>query len=122
MKKFIVIAITLLFLTGCGLLGFGGGHIDAVPSQEGDHPIVGVWEWTASRTYIYIFNADGNGSRGTAPAVQNFTWAIDEAGHLSMSMGRTTEHWYMEISDDVLTINSRQIANMRYSYNRRAGS
>ena len=117
--KLFAISILLLAFVGCG---FGGSHIEAVPSVEGDHPLVGVWEWTATSTYVYIFNADNSGSRGTAPTIQRFTWSVCEAGHLSMTFNRLTEHWYKEIEDDLLTINSRQVANMRYSYRRRAGS
>jgi len=124
LKKFkhFAVVVSFIFLVGCGFLGFGGGHIDAVPSVATDHPLVGTWEWTVTNTYIYIFNADGNGSRGTAPMVQQFTWYVCESDHLQMTLGNTTEHWYKEIEDDLLTISSRQVANMQHSYRRRAGS
>ena len=124
MKIFKLLTITIIALTftGCGALGFGGGHIDATQSVEGDHPLVGIWEWDDMDTYLYIFNADGNGSRGFAPLIQQFTWEVCEAGHLSMTLGNNTEHWYMTIEGNVLTITSRQVANMQYSYIRRAGS
>ena len=123
MKYFKLMAVVLLVLTfaGCGALGFTSSHIEAVPSEEGDHPLVGIWEWTEMDTYLYIFNADGNGSRAYSPFIQHFTWEICEAGHLSMTFGNTTEHWYKQIADGVLTITSRQIAK-QHSYNRREGS
>ena len=120
--KVLTIFLVALSFAGCGRLGFGSEHIEAIPSEDGDHPLVGVWEWTDLDTYLYIFNADGNGSRAFAPLIQQFSWAICEAGHLSMTMGDTTEHWYMQIVDNVLTITSRQVADMQYSYIRRAGS
>ena len=108
---------------GCGALGIGGSHVTAVPSQPGDHPLVGTWVWTTTDTYLYIFNADGSGSRGGAPVIQQFTWQVnDTAGHLDLTIGNNTELWYKSIENDVLTINSRQISAMRYSYVRRAGS
>ena len=114
--------LLLVIFVGCGALGIGGSHVTAVPSEPGDHPLVGVWEWTTD-TYLYIFNADGSGSRGAPPLIQQFTWQVDDAaGHLNLTIGNTTELWYKAIENNVLTINSRQISAMRYSYNRRAGS
>jgi len=120
--KLLIILLIALTFAGCGALGFSDEHIEAIPSEEGDHPLVGVWEWTDLDTYLYIFNADGNGSRSFSPLIQHFSWAVCEAGHLGMTFGNTTEHWYMQIENDVLTITSRQVANMQYSYNRRIGS
>ena len=117
--KHLSIILLIIIFTSCG---FGSNHVTAVPSEAGDHPLVGVWEWTSTDTYLYIFNADGSGSRGTAPAIQQFTWSVCDADHLSMTFNRLTEHWYQEIENDVLTITSRQVATMQYSYNRRAGS
>ena len=117
--KLLAIALVTLIFVGCG---FSSSHVTAVPSEEGDHPLVGIWEWTSTDIYLYIFNADGSGSRGTAPVVQQFTWQVCDAGHLSMTLGRTTEHWYKQIENNMLTIRSRQIASMQYSYNRRADS
>jgi len=126
LKKFkhFAVLISLVFLVGCGILGFSRSHVEAVPSVEGDHPLVGVWEWTTMNTYIYIFNADGSGSRGTVPTVQQFIWYECEDGHLHMTLGdgNAIEDWYKEIEDDLLTINNRHIPIMRYSYRRRAGS
>ena len=99
-------------------MGFGSEHIDPIEPVSGDHEIVGVWEWTTADTYIYIFNADGNGSRASAPTIQQFTWEIED-NRLNMTLGRVVEEWYWEINDNTLTITSRQLRNMRYSYNRR---
>jgi len=117
--KLLIILVASLTFAGCG---FGREHIEAIASVEGDHPIVGTWEWTESELYIYIFNADGEGSRGMSPMIQQFSWAICDAGHLSMTFGNNTEHWYMQIVNNVLTITSRQVANMQHSYTRVAGS
>ena len=117
--KFFAISLLLIAFVGCV---FEESHVEAVPSAEGDHPLVGVWEWTTTSTYIFIFNADYSGSRGTAPAIQQFTWYVCDFGHLSMTFNRLTENWYKEIEDDLLTISSRQVANMQYSYRRVAGS
>jgi len=117
--KLLIILVIALTFAGCG---FGSEHIEAVTSVEGDHPLVGTWEWTEGELYLYIFNADGEGSRGFAPMIQQFSWAICEAGHLGMTLGNTTEHWYMHIENDVLTITSRQVANMQHTYIRIAGS
>jgi len=100
------------------MLGFGGEHVDHVAPVSGDHEIVGIWEWDTTDTYIYIFNADGSGSRGVSPTIQRFTWEIEDDG-LTMAVGRTEEEWSWVINDNTLTITSRQVRNMQYSYNRR---
>ena len=116
--RFVLAIVLLVILNGCGALGFGSEHIDHVAPVSGDHDIVGIWEWDSNETYIYIFNADGNGSRGFPNSVQRFTWEIENDG-LNMNIGRTDEQWSWEISDNILTITSRQVRNMQYSYKRR---
>jgi len=108
----------IVLLNGCGLLGLGGEHVDHVEAVSGDHDIVGIWQWDSDGSYIYIFNADGNGSRGFPNTIQRFTWEIEDDG-LNMRVGRANEEWSWVISDDTLTITSRQVRNMQYSYIRR---
>ena len=116
--RFALAIMLVIMLSGCGILGFGGEHIDHVAPVSGDHEIVGIWEWDGADTYIYIFNADGNGSRGGTPAIQRFTWEIDGDG-LNMTLGRVDEEWSWEINNNILTITSRQLRNTQYSYIRR---
>ena len=115
MRKVLVLLFAMaaiLVLVGCT-----SSHITHVPAVDGDHQLVGVWEWDDDTNYIYIFNADGSGSRAFAPFIQTFNWAISDHGYLTMRMNAlVTELWDYDIVDDVLTIRSRQVSGMQYSY------
>ena len=117
--RLLFVVVSVIVLSACSALGFDReGHIESVESIAGDHEIVGVWEWDNRSTYIYIFNSDGYGSRGSSPTIQRFSWEIID-NRLNMTVGRVEELWYWEIENDTLTITSRQARNMQYSYNRR---
>jgi hypothetical protein len=92
------------------------------PLEEGEHAeeLVGTWEWDVDSSYTYTFNADGTGSRGFTFMSEDFEWMTMGDDHLVIEMGLVgVESWTFTISDGVLTIDSRQIAGMTYSYIRR---
>ncbi|MCL2387980.1 MAG: hypothetical protein FWC89_10605 [Defluviitaleaceae bacterium] len=114
MRKILVslLALAAIFV----LVGCTSSHVEHVPAVDGDHPLVGSWMWEETTNFIYIFNADGSGSRGFSPIIQTYSWEISEGGYLSMRMNsRTTELWDYEIVDDVLTLRSRQIRSAPYT-------
>lgn len=126
LKILVMLAVALTF-TGCERLGFHREHIEPVASVEGDHPLVGIWEWTESETWLYIFNADGNGSSGFSPLIEHFTWEICNDGHLTLAfcLGNNVvayEHWYMQFENNILLLTDRDDNSRRHSYIRRAGS
>jgi len=119
MKKNLAIVLLIVLAIGVlsGCFGFGGDHVDLGPVSPYDYPLVGMWTWDAGDNYLYIFRADGRGSRGTAPSlVQRFEWEVYGDNNLSMEFSHMTELWTYSIDRDVLTIASRQVRGMTYSY------
>ena len=85
--------------------------------EETSHPLVGTWVWDGYDGYIYTFYNDGSGSRGFVPLLYDFEWNVVNGDHLLLTFMETTlESWSYAIADDVLTINSRQVPDMEYSY------
>ena len=62
---------------------------------------------TSSPEYLFVFHADGRGTRGTFPAVQSFTWSISEGGYLLIDNGNFIEEWDYTIYANVLTTYTR---------------
>ncbi|MCL2446928.1 MAG: hypothetical protein FWD06_09215 [Oscillospiraceae bacterium] len=92
-----------------------------------NHALVGTWAWNDNVDYIYMFNTDGTGVRGGAGmSLQRFWWSIPGNGRVYMSIdhadvppgGLPFEQWDYHITDNVLTLTSRQVANTSYSYTR----
>lgn len=128
MKRFKLLALLLLSLSlvGCAALGFTDEHIEAVPSVEGDHPLVGIWEWTESENWLYVFNADGNGSSGIGRLIQHFTWEVRDDGVLVFAFrtGNTVyyEYWEMQLEGSILLITNIDDNSRRHTYIRVEGS
>jgi len=128
MKRFKLLALLLLSLSfvGCAALGFSDEHIEAVPSVEGDHPLVGIWEWTESENWLYVFNADGNGSSGIGRLIQHFTWEVRDDGVLVFAFrtGNTVyyEYWEMQLEGNILLITNTDDNSRRHTYIRVEGS
>ena len=113
---FWVITVVLLLIVGLfALIGIGFRHIEHIPAQPGDHALVGIWEWEDSTTYLYVFNADGTGSRGFAPLIQRFEWEIDAGGHLILELRGYAEIITYSISGNRLTLNHRGGNTYRYT-------
>jgi len=128
LKWFKLLAIVLLSLglVGCAALGFVDEHVEAVASVEGDHPLVGTWEWVESESWLYVFNADGSGSSGTGRMIQHFTWEVCDEGHLILAFrsGNTVTYvyWYMQLESNILLLTNRDDISIRHAYIRVAGS
>ena len=79
--------------------------------------LLGTWAWLDDVTYLYVFNEDGTGTRGIGAAVEHFTWtANDAAGHIDMVLSAMTEEWSFIIVNSMLTLTSRQVGGVSYSY------
>lgn len=77
--------------------------------------LLGTWDWDWDDSYSYVFLPDGTGTRGFPNALEDITWFTD-GDHLVIS---NLESWTFNIVDDVLTITSRQVPGLAYSYIRR---
>ena len=80
--------------------------------------LVGVWNWEEDSSWSYEFYDDGTGSRPGFPfGRDSFEWATTVDGGLIMNIeGGMVEMWSYVIRDGVLTITSRQIVGMEFSY------
>ena len=76
--------------------------------------LVGTWDWDESALFTYVFNADGTGTRGIPGNIESFEWRT-----IGDNLMIDFESWTFTIEDGVLTIDSRQIAGMTFSYIRR---
>ena len=91
------------------------------PIEQPGHELVGTWNWT-NGTYEYIFSEDGTGSRGSGFFGQSFNWFTPDYNYLRLEfrgLFNSAEQWTYSIENDLLTIESRQIPGMTYSYRRR---
>ena len=80
------------------------------------HQLVGTWAWDISASYEYVFNADGTGTRGVAPLLESIRWRTGRGGHLIIETQQFVESWTYVINGDVLTLTSRQVDGMEFSY------
>ena len=90
---------------------------DFVPYEPPDltgHPLIGTWAWDGGMSYLYVFNADGTGTRGFPGQIEDINWyAYDD--HLLMETSVGLESWTFTIDGDVLTIDNRH-AELVWSY------
>ena len=104
MQKVIsVLAVIIIILAAIAL--------SSCRDSGGDEALVGTWNWDVNSAYQYIFNEDGTGSRGFAVDRIPFNWSASD-GVLRIG----TERWNYIIEDDVLTIDSRQVAGLTLRY------
>ena len=86
---------------------------------EGAEELIGRWEWDEDENWYYIFEVDGYGSRpGMAFGRETFAWLITADGGLAISPEGDdgVEMWSYEINDEGLTLISRQVTGMEFSY------
>ena len=87
-------------------------------ATEGMDKFVGRWTWDGDETWYYIFEADGYGSRsGFVGGREHFAWLVTVGGGLAIATdGEGVEMWSYEIDDEELTLTSRQVTGMEFSY------
>ena len=114
-----VIANDVLTLTSRqGWGAFSYLSIPAFTAPGADHILVGTWAWDANAEYEYVLNADGTGTRGVASAglIDELLWVtVDDGIWMNITDGMT-ERWTFVVENDVLTITSRQVPGMEWSY------
>ena len=99
---------------------------EAPPAPEPealDEALIGAWVWEQVESYILVFEADGQGVRGYYPDdLESFTWrTYPSDDHLIITLGFIQESWTYTIVGDVVTIDSRQVPGMTFSYVRWEG-
>ncbi|MCL2401922.1 MAG: hypothetical protein FWC90_04695 [Oscillospiraceae bacterium] len=102
---------------------------DPIPEQiipeavaaEHTEALVGTWAWDEDGAYTYVFYADGRGTRGFPWMTEEFEWRTEGDDHLMITTGISimVESWTFTISDDVLTIDSRQVPGLTFNYHSR---
>ena len=83
-------------------------------AQE-EHQLLGIWAWDGRSIWQYNFHPDGTGARGIAPHKVPFIWQTED-DHLIMNVAQFEESWTFVIDGNILTLTSRQIDDMEYSY------
>ena len=100
--------------------------------------VVGTWAWDQGPDFLYVFNADGTGTRGVDGLfeLETFFWIINgDTLHINLTpeaIGLTEavlaeegidfdeiiveEEWAFVIENNVLTITSLQVIGMEFSY------
>ena len=90
--------------------------------MEHAEELVGTWAWDTDETFIYIFHADGQGTRGFQPQKESFSWWAAADGGLAIILEDplpfqiAQEEWDYTIAEGILTISSRQIPDLVFSY------
>ncbi|MCL2368507.1 MAG: TMEM199/VMA12 family vacuolar ATPase assembly factor [Oscillospiraceae bacterium] len=109
MKKIIRTICILTLLASMLLSGFGAMTAQANTPREA---FIGTWRWDSpGSNYVYVFREDGTGLRGFAGMRTEINWSV-QGDELRINQ----ERWRFTIRDDVLAIESLQVANMRYRY------
>jgi hypothetical protein len=86
---------------------------------EAEHAIelVDFWEWDVDAGYRLVFFHEGVGMRGFPGATEDFFWRTEGDDHLLIEAGHLFEEsWTFTIEGDVLTITSRQVDGLTWSY------
>ena len=89
------------------------------PAVQHDSALFGTWDWDLNDGYTYVFNADGTGSRGFPGEIDTFEWSTEGDDHLIIGSGLMAESWTFTVVGDMLTIDSRQVPGLIFSYIRR---
>ena len=93
--------------------------LDGSSGQNVPTALPGTWNWDMDDSYTYVFNADGTGTRGFTGNIEPFEWVTEVGSHLIITVrGGAHESWTYAIVGDVLTIDSRQVPGMTFSYYR----
>jgi hypothetical protein len=79
--------------------------------------LFGTWEWTYDDYLRYVFHSDGTGTHNFMGYTASFHW-FTARENLIIDTGprEPNEHWHFSIMGDVLTIDSRQITGLTWSY------
>ncbi|MCL2837716.1 MAG: hypothetical protein FWE04_01425 [Oscillospiraceae bacterium] len=121
----VMMVASFVVLVGCGGNGEepnnGNGNEvvnNQPPANNVASALVGTWVWEDAEAYEYIFNADGTGTRGMPGMMDTFTWSTPGSGRLNIDVDGVpvTEEWNYSIGGVELTIDSRQVPGLAFTY------
>lgn len=94
----------------------GGPDRPAPPAQREVHsPVAGAWWVEELPGFLYAFDDDGTGTRGTSESSETFGWAVTDQQTLEIVRSRTPEgeprheRWSFALDGDALTLTSLQV-------------
>ena len=112
-----VIEDNVLTITSEHWVGLTYSYVRIV--SDGKDEFVGTWAWDGNRTWQYVFEADGYGTRPGEIDLETFEWMlIADGGLLIIDADGWVEMWSYVIEDGRLTITSRQFVGVEFRYNR----
>jgi hypothetical protein len=83
-----------------------------------DKVLVGTWHWEEDCDYIYVFDANGNGTRENLEHYEDFVWKA-AFNILTLNIfhdyGLSAETWTYTVVGDTLTLN-KQFSEQEYRY------
>lgn len=87
-----------------------------VEPEPQNGPLVGTWAWDGNPEWTYVFEANGQGVRGTEENPEPFEWWTTDDSGVLMHLGLRVDRWTYTVSGDILTITSRQEAGLAYTF------
>jgi len=90
--------------------------IPEFPEEEYADVLFGTWAWDEWDEYELTFQGDGQGIRGVPGQMESFEWRTEGDDHLVILTEVMEESWTFSVVGDVLTIDSRQVPGLTYSY------
>ncbi len=91
------------------------------PERMAATGLLGAWWVEEVPGFLYTFETDGTGCRGTSERSETFTWTVTADGGLDISRSGapqghlTEERWTLELAGDALTLTSRQVEGSRFT-------
>ena len=80
-----------------------------------DHPLVGTWAWDGNSAWRYVFQENGEATRGVGGA-QSFRWWVED-GNVTMAFNGRQERWTYVVDGDSLTLTSGRSTYHYYRVN-----
>lgn len=91
------------------------------PEARREDPFSGAWWVEELPGFLYAFEPDGTGHRGTSLRSEPFTWTVTGRGTLEIHRAEAgrgqhgTERWSFAVDGDALTLTSQQVEGAAYT-------
>lgn len=89
-----------------------------MPRDAVNNYFAGTWVWDEDDTFIYTFNADGNGVLNYVPHIEDerFTWLALADGRVLMFGDEWVDVWFFELDGDILQLTDATNPMFVYTY------